>query len=100
MSKTLSATEARIHLGELLDDIERNEAIVVEHAGAAETVVVSIDEVEELSAQPAESPDWQQTLERARALIRADLGDRELPIDDIINRMREERSAELDDALH
>lgn len=100
MSRTVSATEARIHLGALLDDIERDEAIMVEQAGAAETAVIPMNEAKELSGTSAGSPDWKKSLERARALIRADLGDQELPIDDIIHRMREERSAELYDALH
>jgi len=100
MSRTVSATEARIHLGQLLDDIERDEAITVEQTGTAETVVIPVSEAQKLSGTSAGSPNWKESLERARALIRADLGDQELPIDDIIHRMREERSAELYDALH
>lgn len=100
MSRVVSATEARIHLGALLDDIERHEAITVKQAGTAETVVIPVDEARNLASQPAELPDWRTSLERARALVRADLEDPELPIDDIIHRMCEERSAGLFDALH
>lgn len=100
MSKRITATEARIHLGEHLDRIDDNGVITVEHEGTPEAVLLSAPEAEKLSSVPASSADWRQSLERARALIRADLEDRELPIDDIIRMMREERSAELYDALH
>lgn len=101
MSRTVSATEARIHLGELLDDIERDEAITVEQAGAAETVVISVDEAEQLSSEPARSADWRRSLERARASFARDLGDRPRPdFVAMIREMREERSVQLLDDLH
>lgn len=100
MNKTVTAPEARLHLGELLDDTERNETITVEHAGNAAIVVIPADDALDLCDTVTVRPDWRQSLERARALLRADLGDRELPIDDIIHTMREERSAQLYDALH
>ncbi len=93
--KTVSATEARIHLGELLDDIERNDAITVEQAGNAETVVIPVSEAQELSGTPTEGPDWRQSLERARTSFARDLGDRPRPdFVQMIREMREERSGE------
>lgn len=93
--KTVSATEARIHLGELLDDIERNDAITVEQAGNAETVVIPVSEAQELSGTPTEGPDWRQSLERARTSFARDLGDRPRPdFVEMIREMREERSVE------
>ena len=100
MSRTVSATEARIHLGQLLDDVERNEAVTVEQAGAAETVVIPVTEAQKLSTGPAGSPDWRQSVERSRASFARDLGDRPRPdFVEMIREMREERSAQLLDNL-
>lgn len=100
MSRTVSATEARIHLGELLDNIERHEAVTVEQSGNAETVLVSHAESDDLSNEPAESPDWRRSLERARASFAHDLGDRPRPdFVQMIREMREERSGHFRDDL-
>ncbi len=100
MSKTVSATEARIHLGELLDDIERHEPIMVEHAGAAETAVVSTSEYQRLRDDIDQEKDWWSLAARSREAFRSQLGDREMPLAvDLIHDGREERDAQLLDTL-
>jgi prevent-host-death family protein len=45
IERTVSATEARVHFGELLDAVaEKGDAVIVERAGRPLAVVVSIDE--------------------------------------------------------
>lgn len=47
MERTVSATEARVHFGELLDSVaKRNDIVFVERAGVRQVVVVSMDEWE------------------------------------------------------
>jgi prevent-host-death family protein len=100
MTRTVTATEARVHLGELLDDVEHNDAITVEQAGNAETVVVPVREAHALSGTSTEAPDWRKSLNRARASFIRDLGDRPRPdLAQMIRDMREERSAQLLDNL-
>jgi prevent-host-death family protein len=53
VERTISATEARVHFGELLDSVsKRNDVVFVERAGVAQVVVVSVDE-------------WQRRCQRA-----------------------------------
>lgn len=100
MTRTVSATEARIDLGEHLDRIDDNGVITVEHEGTPEAVLLSALEAEDLSTVPASSPDWRQSLERARASFARDLGDKPRPdFVQMIREMREERSAQLLDNL-
>lgn len=95
MTRTVSATEARIHLGEHLDRLDDNGVIIVEHEGTPEAVLLSALEAEDLSSVPASSSDWRQSLERARASFARDLGDKPRPdFVQMMREMREERSAE------
>lgn len=100
MSRTVSATEARIHLGELLDDIERNEAITAEREGTAEAVIVSTSEYQRLRNDMDQEEDWWDLAKRSREAFRRHLGDREVPSAvDLIREGREERDAQLLDTL-
>lgn len=94
MNKTVTATQARVHLGELLDSIEHNRSITVEQAGNAETVMIPVCEADELSGL-AGSPDWRQSLERAQASFARDPGDRpRQEFVQILREMREQQSTE------
>jgi prevent-host-death family protein len=99
MEQTVSATEARIHFGELMRRVvERGEPVIVERGGKPEVVVVSIAEYERLRAN--KNGDWLQRVDEVREQIRQELGDRTLPPpEDIIREMREERDAQLLDNL-
>jgi prevent-host-death family protein len=62
MERTMTATEARVHFGELLDSVVKNNDVVfVERAGKPQVVVVGIDEWHKRGHQDK----W----ERAKALI-------------------------------
>jgi prevent-host-death family protein len=99
MGRVITATEARIHFGELIHDVvEKQQAVIVERGGKPTVVVLSINEYENLLAGQAQREDWRILLAQAHERIRADLGDQQLPPpEDIIRKMREERDAQLMD---
>ena len=101
MEAVVSATEARIHFGELMRRVvEGQEAIIVERGGKPQVVVLSVAEYERLRAGQPEQLDWKTRLRQAREQIRADRGDRELPPpEEVIRQMREERDAAIDAAV-
>lgn len=101
MSKTLSATEARIHLGEHLHRIDNVDVITVEHDGTPQGVVVSITEYQRLLNNNDSREDWWELAERSREAFRRQLGDCDIPSAvQLIRDGREERDAQLLDALH
>ncbi|GJM41608.1 MAG: antitoxin [Ardenticatenaceae bacterium] len=92
----MSATEARIHFGELMRHVtEQNEPVFVERAGKPQVVVISVAEYENLLAQRA-SNNWQDTFYKITELSQTIKERREgVPLADpveIIQEMREERS--------
>lgn len=96
MRRTVSATEARVHFGELLRQVSDERATVtIERGGKPRAVLISIDEYQRIvDANPQQA--WEHLLEQARALIRADLAGRQLPpADETIQSMREERDERL-----
>ena len=97
MTKTVSATEARIHFGELLRGVaERGETYLVERAGTPQAVVIAVEEYERLRAGQDTKPDWERQLDELHALLRRERGDRPMPdAVELINAGREERDAEI-----
>jgi prevent-host-death family protein len=101
MESRVSATEARIRFGELMQQaVESRRPIVVERGGKPYVVVLSIAEYERLQAtQQRES--WRESLERAiqvGARIKNRQGDKPLtPPEKIIRQVREDRSEGLAD---
>jgi prevent-host-death family protein len=95
MEKVVSATEARVHFGELMRRVvERDESVIVERGGKPEVVVLSITEYERLRHR--QSDDWRAQLDAVHALIRHERGDEPLPPpEEIIRAMREERDEQL-----
>lgn len=96
MERVVSATEARIHLGELMRHVvEGGGPIIVERGGRPYVVLLSVEEYEQLvkGQQPG---NWWERVAQAREQIRADLGDRELvPPEEVLRQIREERDAQL-----
>lgn len=96
MGRVMSATEARIHFGELMRQVvENRETVIVERGGKAHVAIISIDEYERLvTGQQTEG--WKELVAQARAQIEAELGDGELPSpEEILRQIREERDAQL-----
>ena len=62
MDDAVSATEARIHFGELMRRaVENRETIIVERGGQAHVVVMSVDEYERL-VRGQQQDDWRSCL--------------------------------------
>ncbi len=101
MSRTISATEARVHFGELMRRVVgQQETVIVERSGEPQVVILSLAEYERLHAAQEPATGWQSLVARARQEAAADLGNRRLPEPEkIIRQMREERDAQLLD-LH
>ena len=103
MSKTMSATDARIHFGELMRHVtERQEPVFVERAGKLQVVVISVAEYETLVAQSA-NPGWRDTFYKITELSQTIKERREgEPLtspEEIIEQMREERSDNIQSLL-
>ena len=99
--RKMSATEARIHFGEVMRfAVDEQEPIVVERSGEPHVVILSVAQYERLKAAQEVSGGWQERVEQARQQIAADLGDRPMPpVEEVIRQMREVRDGELLD-LH
>ena len=99
MKRVVSATEARIHFGELMRRaVEDQEPIIVERGGKPHVVLLSVDEYERLQAGQ-QREDWRAALERAigvGARIAARRGGQPLTApEEVIRQAREERDAQL-----
>lgn len=98
MSQTISATQARIHFGEVMRRA-RTEPVTVERGGKPEVVVISKKEYDRL-AVAAPKPDWRKMVEETHALIRAELKGRTLsPPEEMLRQAREERDEQLLNSL-
>lgn len=104
MGRTVTATEARVHFGELMRQVvETGEAVTVERSGSPEVVIAPVAEWERLRALSGKRwDDWWTQVQALRARIEAERGDRDWPAIDaaqMIADMREERSREVEEAL-
>lgn len=97
MRRVITATEARIHFGEVMRrTVEERTPTIVERDGKPQVVILAVSEYERLlEGQPPPQP-WRELVRRAREAIAADLKGKPVPsVDDLIRQMREERDAEL-----
>jgi prevent-host-death family protein len=97
MKHTMSATEARIHFGELMRRVvERQDLVIVEHSGKPHVVIVSVEEYKRLQAAAEARGLWQELVPQARARVQADLDGRTLtPPEDVLHEVREARDEQL-----
>jgi prevent-host-death family protein len=101
MTRTISATEARIHLGDVMRAVvEKDETIIVERSGKPLVVFISIDHYRRLKDGTSDAEDWLERAERVAARIQRERNGRPLPdISEVIHDLREERDAQLVDDL-
>lgn len=92
VGRIVSATDARIHFGELMREaVESREPIIIERGGTPHVVLLAVGEYERL-LQAQQPQNWQELVTRARARVAADLAGRPLPAaEDILHQLREER---------
>ena len=92
MARTMSATEARVHFGELLRRVaEHGERVVVERGGKPLVAVVPLADYERLPEEQTELGAWLERVDRLREEIRAQMGDLPpLDADELIDGGRDE----------
>ncbi len=96
LKRTVTATEARVHFGELLQRVTRDQdTVIVERGGVPQAVVMSVAEYERLRTL-GKTTDWRERARAAREIVRAEVGDKPLPAPaDLVHAMRAERDEEL-----
>ena len=90
--RVLSATEARVHFGEVLRRVEEGEVIVVEGRGRPQAVILSVKAYARLTAGKEDPFEALLSFNRA---IRARLGRPLTPPEEVVSALREERDREL-----
>lgn len=97
MVKVVSATEARVHFGDVTRRVEeQGEAVIVQRDGREVVAIIPIDAYRQYEEARATRRDWWHELEEIHRLLRAEIGDRPLPpADEVLAQLREERDAEL-----
>ena len=96
MHTVMSATEAKLHFGELLRRVsEGRESVLVERGGRPQVVVLSVCAYERL-AGAAEDSEWRGRVRHAREAVRAEIAGRELPApEDVLRDVRAERNEQF-----
>jgi prevent-host-death family protein len=96
MEQVISATEARVHFGEVMRRVvETDTPVIVERDGKAQVVVLSKKAYDTL-CNGGQSKDWRRMLDDVHERVRTDLAGRPLPDPaEVIRQMREERDEYL-----
>ena len=98
MEHIITATQARIHFGEVMRRA-RQGPIIWERDGVQEVVVISKQTYDQLIAS-APQPDWRELLKRTHDQLRLELKGRTLPDPaEMIRLGREERDEQLFSSL-
>jgi prevent-host-death family protein len=97
----ITATNARIHLGELMRRVmEGREPVIVERSGRPQVVIISVDAYEKMKAAQRQMG-WQEMLAQAiqvGARIKVRRGGKPLtPPENVVIQVRGEWDAQLDD---
>lgn len=97
--RVVSATEARIHFGELMQRVvQHQEIVIVERAKEPQVVMLSLTEYQRLKASQRRET-WREAMDaaaRVRAEIATRLGDQQLPPpEEILRQVRQERDEQL-----
>lgn len=93
-ARVVTATEARIHLGELMRDIEAHrQVVIVERGGKAQVVILCVSEYQRLKRlDSGGGPHWLDLASRSRERVRRELKGKSLPpSEEILRQDREER---------
>jgi prevent-host-death family protein len=78
MDKTISATHARIHFGEVIQEAQ-NGPVIVERDGVPKIVILSKQKYEELIRADA-TPGWHEMVHEAHYRVREDLASKDQPL--------------------
>lgn len=97
MQRVMSATEARVHFGDLLRRVvEGREIVLVERGGTPQVVVLSVTEYERLLSHRT-SEGWRDRAAVARRRVREETAGRSVPLpEDLISEERLDRDEQLE----
>jgi len=103
VERRVSATEARVHFGALMDGVERGETVIVERGGEPKAVVVPLAYYLRLRDQRrAGVSQALAAMDQHRARLRADRATgqfADIDVSELLREGREERDAQLLDSL-
>lgn len=101
MNNVMSATDARVHFGEVMRRVsEHDEIVIVERGGSPRVAIISVEQLNRFRQgqqdKDNECGDWFDRTLRTHERIRRAIGNQQLPpAADVIREMREERDAQL-----
>jgi prevent-host-death family protein len=97
MARTVAATEARVHFGEVARGVVEEETpAVVEQSARPRVAILSMEDYQQLRAGQPGTDDWWEMARRSRERIDQERGGRPLPsIEGIVRASREERDAQI-----
>lgn len=97
MTRTITATEARVHFGETMRRVVGDqETVIVERAGKPQVVILATEEYQRLRGEESSTGDWWDRAMRSRERIAEELDGRPLPdVAEWIRAGREERDAQI-----
>ncbi len=103
MERRVSATEARVHFGELMDGVERGETVIVERGGEPKAVVVPLaDYVRMRDQRRADATRALTAMEQHRDRLRADRAAgrfADIDVSQLLHDAREDRDEQVLDGL-
>lgn len=95
MPVSVSATYARIHLGELFQSAQR-EPVFIERDGQPIAVLLSKEQYDRLNALQ-KPPDWRILVNQSREFVKQDLAGRLLPLpEEVLTELREDQNEQSD----
>ena len=97
MPKVVSATEARVHFGELLQRVSAGETVMVERGGLLQAVVLPAQEYQRMLTG-LEPEAWRERARVVRERIRAEVTGADIPLPErVLDAERGERDERLAD---
>ena len=95
MDRKITATEARVHFGEVMQSVVKDQSpVIVEKSGKPQVVILAVEHYKRL--QEDQNRNWLSQLKETHALVYLDLNGKELPdASDLIKQMREVRDVQL-----
>ena len=95
--RTVNATEARVHFGDLLRRVKEGETVVVERGGVPQAVVIGLPQYQRLSSG-GQAGAWRRLAQAARDQACEELKGKEFPLpEDMLDESREERDEQFPD---
>jgi prevent-host-death family protein len=95
MSVTVTATYARIHLGELFQSAQR-EPVFIERDGQPLAVLLSKEQYDRLDSLD-KPPEWRTLINQSREFVKQDLAGRLLSLpEEVLTEIREDQNEQSD----